>query len=239
MLEAVVSALRFIILVLAGHKQVALENVALRQQLAILKRERPRPKLFHGDRPFWLLLMKIWKEWRTALVIVEPATVVSWQRRRFKRYWWTLSQRNGPGRPQVSAEIRALIRKMANANPLWGAPRIHGELLKLGFEISERTVSRLIPKQRKEPSQTWKTFLTNHVSHWKCSPRMSQSHDRLRRAASEVDFEEILPVLPGFENSLVPGKGCAESRTIQSAETGNIVQIPKVGGLHHRYERVA
>lgn len=163
MLKAVLSTLRFIVLSLAGHKQVALENAALRQQLAILKRDRPRPKIRHRDRLFWIVLIKIWKEWKTALVMVEPATVLSWQRRRFKWYWWKLSQKKGPGRPQASAEVRALIRKMAKANMGWGAPRIHGELFKLGFEISERTVSRLIPSQRKEPSQTWKTFLNNHV----------------------------------------------------------------------------
>src|SRR5215468_5156173 len=109
--------------------------------------------------------MKIWEKWRTALVIVQPATVVTWHRRRFRRYWWKLSQNNGPGRPQVAAEVGKLVRTMAVANVTWGAPRIHGELLKLGFEISERTVSRLMPKQRKDPSQTWKTFLTNHVGH--------------------------------------------------------------------------
>jgi len=107
--------------------------------------------------------MKIWKQWRTALVIVQPTTVVSWQRRRFKQYWSRLSQKKGPGRPQVSTELRKLVRTMASANVTWGAPRIHGELLKIGFEISERTVSRLMPKRRQDPSQTWKTFLTNHV----------------------------------------------------------------------------
>jgi putative transposase len=163
MLKAVFRILRFIMLILVGHREIALENAALRQQLAILKRERPRPKIHHRDRLFWILLMKIWKQWRTALVIVQPATVVSWQRRRFKRYWWKLSQKKGPGRPQVAAEVRKLVRTMASANVTWGAPRIHGELLKLGFEISERTVSRLMPKRRKNPSQTWKTFLTNHV----------------------------------------------------------------------------
>src|SRR6476660_7510828 len=162
MLKAIFSTLRFIILVLAGHKEIALENAALRQQLTILKREQPRPKLRHRDRLFWIALMKIWKQWRTALVVVQPATVVSWQRRRFKQYWRKLSQKNGPGRPKVSAEVRKLVRTMAAANPIWGAPRIHGELLKLGFEISERTVSRLMPKDRK-PSQTWMTFLRNHV----------------------------------------------------------------------------
>jgi putative transposase len=99
MLMAVFNTLRFIILILAGHKQVALENAALRQQLAILKREHPRPKLNYRDRMFWIVLMKIWNKWSTALVIVQPATVVSWQRRRFKRYWWKLSEKKGPGRP--------------------------------------------------------------------------------------------------------------------------------------------
>jgi len=163
MLKAIFKTLRFIILILAGHKQIALENAALRQQLTILKRTQPRPKLRHHDRLFWIVLMKIWKQWRTALVIVQPTTVVSWQRRRFKQYWSRLSQKKGPGRPQVSTELRKLVRTMASANVTWGAPRIHGELLKLGFEISERTVSRLMPKRRQDPSQTWKTFLTNHV----------------------------------------------------------------------------
>src|SRR5215510_9773239 len=164
MLTAVFRILRFILLILAGHKEVALENAALRQQLAILKRDRPRLTLYRRDRLFWILLMKMWTKWKSALVIVQPATVVNWQRRRFKQYWWKLSQRKGPGRPQVCAELRKLVRTMAAANVTWGAPRLHGELLKLGFEISERTVSRLMPKQRKGPSQTWKTFLTNHVS---------------------------------------------------------------------------
>jgi putative transposase len=163
MLKAIFKTLRFIILILACHKQIALENAALRQQLTILKRTQPRPKLRHHDRLFWIVLMKIWKQWRTALVIVQPTTVVSWQRRRFNQYWSWLSQKKEPGRPQVSTELRKLVRTMAAANVTWGAPRIHGELLKLGFEISERTVSRLMPKQRKDPSQTWKTFLTNHV----------------------------------------------------------------------------
>src|SRR5215813_2252868 len=164
MLKLVFSALRFIVLILAGHKQLALENAALRQQLAILKRQRPRPRLHYRDRLFWMFLMKMWKQWKMALVIVQLATVVSWQRRRFKRYCWKLSQKKGPGRPQICAEVWKLVRTMAAANVTWGAPRIHGELLKLGFEVSERTVSRLMPKPRKNPSQTWKTFLTNHVS---------------------------------------------------------------------------
>src|SRR5437588_2008715 len=163
MLNAIVVGIRFVILVLSGHRQVALENAALRQQLAVFKRDIKRPRLHGRDRLFWIGLRTIWKNLKSALVIVRPETVISWQRKRFKRYWWRLSQAKGPGRPPLSTEIRKLVRTMAAANVLWGAPRIHGELLKLGFEISERTVSRLIPKRRQEPSQTWKTFLNNHV----------------------------------------------------------------------------
>jgi putative transposase len=96
-------------------------------------------------------------------VLVTPATVLRWQRRRFREYWTKLSGRSTGGRPTINAEIKALITRMATANPLWGAPRIHGELLKLGLDMSERSVSRLIPKRRSPPSQTWRTFLANHV----------------------------------------------------------------------------
>jgi hypothetical protein len=119
MLKAILGTLRFFILILAGHQDIALENATLRQQLTILKRQRPRPKLRHRDRLFWIALMKIWKQWRTALVVVQPATVVSWQRRRFKQYWRKLSQKKGPGRPKVSAEVRKLVRTMAAANVTW------------------------------------------------------------------------------------------------------------------------
>jgi len=162
-LNAILFWIRFVILVLGGHQQVALENAALRQQLAVFKRDVKRPKLRRWDRLFWIGLRAIWKDWKSALVIVRPETVISWQQKRFKRYWWRLSQSKGPGRPRVSSEIRTLISNMAAANPLWGAPRVHGELLKLGYEISERTVSRLLPKNDKKPSQTWTTFLRNHV----------------------------------------------------------------------------
>jgi putative transposase len=163
MLNAILLGFRLVTLVLGGQKQIALENAAMRQQLAVFKRDVKRPRLSLWDRLFWIGLMMLWKDWRSALVIVQPDTVTGWQRTRFKRYWSKLSQRKGPGRPPVSSEIRKLVRTMVAANPLWGAPRIHGELLKLGFEISERTVSRLMPKKDRKPSQTWKTFLHNHV----------------------------------------------------------------------------
>ena len=96
-------------------------------------------------------------------MIVTPDTVLRWQRRRFREHWIKLSRRPTQGRPRVDPEITALVIQMAVANPLWGAPRIHGELLKLGIHVAERTVSRLLPKRRTPPSQTWRTFLTNHV----------------------------------------------------------------------------
>src|SRR5215831_18500548 len=144
MLSSLLLAIRFLILVFNGHKQVALENVALRHQLAVFTREKKRPRLRNRDRLFWIALKKIWKDWRSALEFVEPETVIGWHSRRFKHYCWRLSQPKRPGRRPVYSEIRQLVRTMASANPTWGAPRIHGELLKLGFEISERTVSRLM-----------------------------------------------------------------------------------------------
>jgi putative transposase len=138
-------------------------NLALRHQLSVYKRTTTRPKLRTTDRLFWIGLARVWAGWRQSLVIVTPDTVLRWQRRRFREHWAKLSGRPTVGRPPVNADIIALVRKMAAANPLWGAPRIHGELLKLGIEVAERTVSRRIRKRRAPSSPTWRTFLTNHV----------------------------------------------------------------------------
>jgi putative transposase len=163
MITLLLHLLRLLPFLFGGHRQLALENLALRQQLAVYKRLAPRPKLRPVDRLFWTALAMVWTGWRQALVIVSPDTILRWQRRRFREYWTQLSRRPTGGRPCVSAEIASLVRTMAAANPLWGAPRIHGELLKLGLDVSERTISRLIPKRRSPPSQTWRTFLANHV----------------------------------------------------------------------------
>src|SRR5215468_205426 len=163
MLNTILIVLRTICLIFGGHEQVALENLALREQLGIFQRSVRHPKIRQRDRLFWVCLQKVWKQWRAALVIVRPETVLNWQRKRFKRYWCQLSQHKNPGRPRRGADIRKLVKAMAEANPIWGAPRIHGELLKLGIEVSERTVSRLMPKRDRQPSQTWMTFLRNHV----------------------------------------------------------------------------
>jgi len=146
-----------------GHRQLAIENLALRQQLAVYKRTATRPRLRTTDRLFWVGLARVWTGWRQPLAIVTPDTVLRWHRCRFRAYWTRLSGRPIGGRPPVTAEIKALVARLATANPLWGAPRIHGELLKLGIDVAERTVSRLLPKRRTPPSQTWRTFLINHV----------------------------------------------------------------------------
>src|SRR5207253_6406465 len=163
MVTLLLHLLRLLPMLCGGHHQVALENLALRHQLAVYRRTAPQPKLRTTDRLFWVLLARVWAGWRRPLVIVTPATVLRWQRRRFREYWTKLSARPTRGRPPVSAEIKALVSRMVAANPLWGAPRIHAELLKLGIDLAERTVSRLMPKHRPRPSQTWRTFLANHV----------------------------------------------------------------------------
>src|SRR3989441_636210 len=163
MIILLIHLLRLIPFLFGGHRQLALENLALRQQLAVYKRTVNRPKLQRSDRLLWVWLSRVWPAWRQALVIVAPATVLRWQRHRFRRHWATLSGPPPAGHPPVDAAIKALVRRMAAANPLWGAPRIHGELLKLGIDVAERTVSRLLSKRRSPPSQTWRTFLTNHV----------------------------------------------------------------------------
>jgi hypothetical protein len=140
-----------------------LENLALRQQLAVLRRQVRRPQVRSADRFFWAWLHRFWGRWREPLVFVQPDTVIRWHRRGFKRYWTWRSRRRGLGRPRIDGKVRELIERIATANPLWGAPRVHGELLKLGITISQRTVSRWMPRGEKPPSPTWRAFLENHA----------------------------------------------------------------------------
>ena len=140
-----------------------IEILALRHQLAVLQRQKKRVSLGAADRLLWVLLSRIWKQWRSALVVVKPETVIAWHRKGFRLYWRWKSRAGKCGRPCVSRETRDLIRQMSKANPLWGAPRIHGELLKLGIEVSQATVAKYMSRQGRPPSQTWRTFLENHV----------------------------------------------------------------------------
>ena len=159
------SIFRFLRLLLSGHQAIAIENTALRLQLAAFQRKRRRPVLTTLDRLFWITLGRLWADWRRPLIYVQADTVVRWQGERFRRFWARLSKphRRRRGRPGTAAELRRLIERMAAANPLWRAPRIHGELKMPGIAISERTVSRILRKLRRPLNQTWKTFLHNHV----------------------------------------------------------------------------
>ena len=143
---------------------VELENLALRHQVNVLKRSvKHRPKLTPADRLLWLILSRVWSDWRSALAIVQPETVIAWHRKGFCLFWTWKVRRGQPGRPAVCREVRDLIRRMSRENPLWGAPHIHGELLKLGINIGETSVAKYMVRGRKPPSQTWRTFLNNHV----------------------------------------------------------------------------
>jgi transposase InsO family protein len=139
------------------------ENLALRHQLSILQRSAKRPQLHPLDRLFWVWLSRLWPNWRSALSIFQPDTVTKWHQQGFKLYWRWLSKPRKGGRPPIEQEIRDLIRRMSHDNPSWGAPRILSELLLLGYSVSEATVAKYMPKIRKLPSQTWRTFLANHV----------------------------------------------------------------------------
>ncbi|MCH9015916.1 MAG: transposase [Gemmatimonadetes bacterium] len=145
------------------RSELVIENLALRQQLAVLQHKSKRPRLRKCDRVFWALLSRIWPNWRSALLLVRPDTVVRWHRQGFKLFWrW--KSRFKVGRPRIDAEIRALIRRMSRENPSWGVPRIQSELVLLGHTVSEATVRKYRIRKRNPPSQTWRTFLDNHLT---------------------------------------------------------------------------
>jgi putative transposase len=318
------------------------EILALRHQLLILERSRRGHNLRMPwtDRALWVWLSRLWNDWRSVLLIVKPETVLAWHRRGFRHYWrW--KSRHGDGRPAVSLAVRDLIRQISQANPRWGAPRIHGELLKIGIEVCQATVAKYMVRHRKPPSQTWRTFLSNHsgdlvsldffvvptitfqlpfafviLSHerrrvvhfavtanptaewtarqlveafpWDHAPRyVLRDRDRaygleFSEMAKRMGIHEVLtaPRSPWqnahlerligsirrecldhviilnetglrrvlksyfayYEQSrthLSLDKDAPIRRPIQLPEMGRVVEIPQVGGLHHRYERIA
>jgi len=318
------------------------EILALRHQLLVLQRSKRFHKLPLGlaDRVFWVWLSRLWNGWRSALVIVKPETVIAWHRRGFRLYW-SWKSLHPQGRPSVSREVIELIRKMSMANPHWGAPRIHGELLKLGFELSESTVAKYMVRPRRPPSHTWRSFLANHaktfvssdffvvptaffrvlfvfvilshdrrrpvhfavtefptsewVAHqlleafpWDSAPRYllrdrdGSYGEKFSEATRWLGIREVLTAAQSpwqnpyverligsirrecldhvivfnesglrrilnsyfeyYEHSrthLSLAKDAPVARPVQPLATGPVVAIPQVGGLHHRYERVA
>jgi putative transposase len=337
LLSAVGSLLSFRV---RSRASLELELVALRHQLTVLRRQHPgQPRLFSADRLLWVWLYRIWPQVLDALVLVKPATVLDWHRKGFRLYWRRRSRHLG--RPRMSREIRDLIRQMSLANALWGAPRIHGELLKLGIEVSQATVGRYLPWRPKAPSSTWRSFLQNHrhdtaavdmfvvvtatfrllyavvvlgherrkVIHfdvtlnptqawlarqvteafpWDTAPRFllrdrdasygQTFRDRVEAMAIEevvtaprspwqnayveriigsirrecldhvIIFDErhLRRVLSDYfqyhhqsRTHLSLSKDCPEPRPIQPPSAGTVIAFPKVGGLHHRYERRA
>src|SRR5712675_63568 len=316
------------------------EILALRHQLLVLQRASRGHKLrlSSADRAFWVWLSRLWTEWRSALIIVKPETVIGWHRQGFRLYrrW---KSRHPAGRPSVSSEVADLIRRMSLANPRWGAPRIHGELLKLGIQVSQATVAKYMVRHRNPPSQHWLTFLKNHtqslvsadffvvptitfrvlfvfviLSHdrrrlihfavtanptaewtarqlvkafpWDSAPRyLLRDRDgiygeKFREAATSLGIREVLTaprspwqnpyverligairrecldhvivltetglhrVLQSYfeyyertRTHLSLEKDAPIPRSVQPPELGTVIELPEVGGLHHRYER--
>jgi transposase InsO family protein len=324
-----------------GRALLQLELLALRHQLATIKRTSPPPNLRPADRLLWLVLSRILPNWRDVLVIVKPETVVGWHRKGFRLFWTWKSQRRRGGRPAIPREVRDLIRRVSLENPLWGAPRIHGELLKLGIVVSQATVSKYTARFPRPPSQTWRTFLHNHmhclasmdffvlptatfqllfvfiVLHHKrrrivhfgvtahptaiwikqqiteafpwdtapsylirdrdsayativsariealgikevvTAPRSPWQNPFVERVIGSIRRERLDHVIVLNENHLRRilvsyfdyyhryrthlslGKDTPDGRSVQAGATGKIVAFPQVGGLHHRYKRLA
>lgn len=317
MLAFLLRLFRLVWLFLRGHQALVLENLALRQQLSVYKRKQKRPRLTRWDRLFWIALAGSWRGWRKSLFVVHPDTVVRWQRQRFRKYWAALSKPGKKsGRPPIGKHIRELIQTMALANGLWRAPRIHGELLKLGIEVSERTVSRILRTIERPPSQTWKTFLKNHIGeivaadfftvptvrmrvlfvflvlghrrrkvlHFAVTEHPTAEWagygDEFRNRIRSLGMKEVITAARSpWQNAFVErvigsirrecldhavvlnqrhltrllrkyfdyyhryrthlslDKDAPEPRAVM--KQGTIIAIPQVGGLHHRYERVA
>ena len=335
---ALASLVSTILVAFRSRLALQAEILALRHQLNVLRRSAgARSQLRTSDRDLWVRLSRLWSDWRSALLIVKPETVIRWHRRGFRLYWCWKSRR--AGRPDTAREIRELIRKMCSSNPTWGDPRVHAELLKLGIDLSQSTVSKYMVRHRKPPSQTWRTFLENHAKQlisvdffvvptidfkllfvflvlahdrrrvlhfnvtehptaewaatqlaqafpWDSAPRYLLRDrypiygEAFRKQAVSMVITEVLTapkspwqspyverligsirrecldhvIILGAESlrrilrsyinyyhhsrcHLSLDKDPPETREVQPPDKGIVIEIPKVGGLHHRYER--
>lgn len=145
-----------------NQSTIIAENIALKHQISVLKRAIKRPKIRKRDRIFWVLFSKLWNGWRNSLFIIKPETVVKWHKLGFNLYW-RLKSRRKPGRPTIDYKIISLIHRMSCENSTWGTPHIRSELLLLGYDVAEPTIDKYMVKERKPSSQTWRTFLKNHM----------------------------------------------------------------------------
>ena len=231
MLNRALAVARTLLAIFASRADLILENLALRQQLAVLRRKHPRPRLCASDRVFWLALRRCWPRWKETLAIVQPETVIRWHREGFRRCWRWKSRRHA-GRPSTAAEIRALVRRMAAENPAWGAPRIHGEIQKFGLEVSERPVSRYMPRRPVDPEsrQRWRTFLSNHRELLDHVPVLNAK--QLQRPLAE-----FAGYYHDGRTHLSLAKDAPAIHAVESKPNFQalIVAHPRLGGLHHRY----
>jgi putative transposase len=162
LLQFLTTVIRSLFALFRSRQEQAIVELALRQQLAVYAQRHPRPRLAPLDRAFWVALARVWPRWKSALIVVQPETVVRWHREGFRRCWRSIST-PGPGRPPISEETRHLIMRMATENP-WRARKIQAELSKLGIRVSLATISRYLPRAEPKPGQhqRWMTFLRNH-----------------------------------------------------------------------------
>jgi hypothetical protein len=238
--------LAFVVALCRSRASLCLENLALRHQVAIYKQTIPRPRLHPTDHLFWAWLSWHWFGWQKALAFVQLRTVIAWQRQRFRAHWRRLSQRGTPGRPALAKEVRDLIRQMWQANPTGGSPRIVGELRKLGIEVAKSTVEKYRLRSKQPPSPTWKAFLKNHVQDlvaldFFVVPTVTfrmlfvlviLAHERRRIIHFSITEH---PTAQWTAQQM----DCPQSRLIQPAACGQVIEVPEAGGLHHHYERVA
>ena len=217
----------------ADRADLAAENLALPQQLAVLNRRSQRPRLNDIERAFWAAMKNQFENWAGALIIVKPDTVVRWHRDAFRRHWAKESA-HPPGRPAISTNLRNLIRRMANANPTWGSPRVHGELLKLGIEVAGMGISEV----KSAPRSPWQ------------NPYVERMIGSIRRdcldhvvVLNEWHLRRILrsyfDYYHGSRTHLSLYKDSPVPRPVHPPDMGGVVEFPEVGGLHHRYERRA
>ncbi len=234
-----------------SRQSLPLENLAIRQQLAVFKRRHPRPQLVAFDKLFWVLARRFWSGWKQALIIASPETVVRWHKSGFALYWRLISRaRRVRGRKRISKQVRDLICRMVIENPTWGAPRIHGELRMLGFDVSERTVSRWMRRAPTdpEPAKRWLAFLRNHREAIAAMDFFTGStisrRDLLDHviALNEFHLKRLLSDYVRYYHDdrthLGLGKETPGGR-LRSVSNGHVIGRARLGGLHHRYDRAA